>query len=93
MGLTVLPLALSTRSFILLDGHSSYPSWLSWTVVGVLLTGWCSNWVGWIIVTRKTMDVRVVDFPIFNLGLLGIRLPRGQVHEKNFKAAQVPYMK
>ncbi len=79
VGFSVLLPALSTRSFILIDNHPAYPEWLSKAVVVVLMGGWSACWMAWIYITRATFRVSMWDFASFNLGLLGIRTPRGQL--------------
>lgn len=79
IGLTVLPPALCTRSVILLRGHEAYPPWLTWAVVAILSSGWCAVWISWVSVTRSTFGLNLYDFPAFNMGLLGARMPKSEL--------------
>lgn len=90
IGLTVLPPALCTRSCIYLRGHEAYPPWLAWAVVAILASCWCAVWTGWVVVTMSTFGVSLWDFPAFNLGLLGVRLPRSDLKRAPQKVS--PYV-
>ena len=90
IGLTVLPPALCTRSVILLRGHEAYPPWLMWAVVAILSSAWLAVWISWVSVTRSTFEVNLIDFPAFNMGLLGAYMPKSQLKRAPQKAP--PYV-
>ena len=76
----LLPLALSTRVVILLHGAKGYPQWVAWAVLLILVgSGLFVQNAVWVIVTKRTFDVRMKDFPLFNAGLLGLFLSRAQL--------------
>ena len=74
---TFLPVALSTRSIILLHDSPAYPPWLVWASVGVLTCGGIIlQYTWWVIICGRTYGVKLgSEFVSFNLGLLGLRLP------------------
>ena len=87
----LLPLALATRTMILLNGHPAYPWWLAWTVATILVVGTGLVVYGWwVSLTTRTFGVRLVDFPAFNLGLLGVRMPLASLKRAS-QQARVPF--
>jgi len=87
----LLPLALATRTMILLDGHPAYPWWLAWAVAAILVVGTELVVYGWwMSLTMRTFGVRLVDYPAFNLGLLGVRMPLASL-KRAPQQTPVPY--
>ena len=92
--MTVLPLALATRATIVLYGHPAHPPWLVWCVVAIIAGGGTVlQYVWWFLITTKTFGVRrrPLEFAAFNLGLLGMRLPKRSLQDAPPQNA-VPYM-
>jgi hypothetical protein len=90
---TFLPVALSTRSVILLRNNPSYPAWLVWVVVATLSAGGIIlQYVWWVIICCRTFTISSpCDFVAFNLGVLGFRMPKRQL-ENATEQKPVPYM-
>lgn len=90
---TFLPVALSTRSAILLHGSPAHPPWLVWAVMGVLAGGGIVlQYTWWVIICGRTFGVKLgPDFVAFNLGLLGLRMPTRQL-EGAPENTSPPYM-
>ena len=86
---TFLPAALSTRSVILLRDSPSYPSWLVWAVVAIIIGGGIGlQYAYWIVICTRTFTINSIsDFTAFNLGLLGFRMPNEQLERAQ---VQVP---
>lgn len=89
---TFLPVALSTRSVILLDSPV-YPSWLVWAVVSVLIGGdIVLQYIWWVVICSRTFMIESPSqFIAFNLGLLGLRMPAEQLESAPVQDP-VPYM-
>lgn len=79
---TFLPAALSTRSIILLCSPS-YPSWLVWVVVGILIGGGVLlQYTWWVVICSRTFTITSLpQFVAFNLGTLGLRTPTEQLEK------------
>ena len=78
---TWLPVALSTRSVILFDGSPSYPWWLVWAVVAILVCGGIVlQYIWWVVICCCTFSIKSAsEFIAFNLGVLGLRMPNEQL--------------
>lgn len=70
---TFLPVALSVRAIILLSSPS-YPSWLVWVVVAILLGGGIViQYMWWAVICSRTFTITSPSqFLSFNLGVLGV---------------------
>ena len=95
--LTILPVAISVRLFILVDGHPNYPPWLAGAIMAVLVIAMCLQWTCYAACTFSTFGlISTFDFVLMDLGALGLHLPwtraKAALTAKPVSATRAPYM-